>query len=95
MNIKPPYSVAVAFTNRELSKTEAGLLSAIDNLMRSVRICEFIDPGFTKDERNAILQKHTEAAFDYYSRFSPEDMAKMLLAEELIEQIKAGGEENE
>lgn len=97
MNIRPPYSVVAALSGRMVSRAEAGLTIAVDKLMRSVRICEFVESDITPEERNAILQKHIEAAFEYYSTFSPEDMAKMLIADEIFDQImeKEGGKKNE
>ena len=56
---------------------------------------ELIFPELDMEARSRVISKHVEAAYEYYSHFSAEDMAKMLLLNNLIKEATAEKAEEE
>lgn len=89
--VKPPYTVAATVSGVACEPDDLFVINAVDELMRSLRIYE-LAVGMTQEHRNALLEKHVNAAYEYYSSFTKSDMAKMLLVEKLM---NSGGGEDE
>ena len=89
--IKPPYTVAATLAGVINSPDDMYIIHAVDELMRSLRMYE-LATGIAPEVRNALLEKHVDAAFEYYAGFTKSDMAKMLLVESVLSE---GGEEDE
>lgn len=89
--VKPPYTVAATVSGVVCEPDDLFVIDAVDELMRSLRIHE-LAVGMTQEHRNELLEKHVNAAYEYYSSFTKSDMAKMLLVEKLI---NSGGGEDE
>ena len=87
--LKPPYFIAAAASGTASSLDDMILIRAVDEMMRSLRMHE-LATGMDQESRNELLQKHVNAAFDYYSSFSKADMARLLLFESIM---KDGGED--
>lgn len=88
--IKPPYPVAALMSSQSdsLVEGEREIMEIVDSVMRNLRLYDEIS-NIDINLRNQLLQKHVTAAEEYYSHFSSEDFASMMLVDMLI---KKGGE---
>lgn len=92
--IKPPYLMAALDREIPHSEAEYRLMVAIDHLMLERRNVELTCGA--KENLEAIMQKHVEQAFEYYSQFSKTDISKLsLLSEMVADAIENEGKEND
>lgn len=80
--IKPPY-MAWSLDNKPAdSDAELRLMAAVDGMMLVLRGVEL--DGAPEEEVLGLMQKHVEAAYNYYSSFSKRDIANLDLLREML-----------
>lgn len=84
-NIKPHYLFA-AMSRDKLSPDEVILLDHIDTFCRAIRSAEILNIG--GDDRFTFIEKHVQAAYEYYSMFDMKDMASLAMLDELAAALK-------
>lgn len=93
--VKPPYSVArILSSDPPTVEGEKEIIQIVDNMMKGLSILE-ITNGMDENLRNQLLQKHVEAAQEYYRNFTKEDFAAMMLVDMVVTSKEEGGDENE
>lgn len=95
IEVKPPYIITANATGLCQSPGELLLAHAVDEMMQSVRLFELANPAFSEEDRNTILEKHVNAAYEYYSHFSKDDLALMLMIEKVLKQKSKEVEDDE
>lgn len=95
MLVKPPYAIVVEANGGIQSRDQNIIVNLIDDLIIGTRMLELTSSMTTK-ELYALVEKHVDAAHDYYSSFTVEDMGKMLVTQMVIKGLaKKGGDTDE
>ena len=93
--VKPPYSVARAMCSEPPEVDgEMEIVQIVDTMMKGLSILELTN-HMDEAIRNQLLQKHVEAASEYYKDFTKEDFAAMMLVDMMMSKEKGGDEDEE
>lgn len=100
--VKPPYSIAAIGSGRIKSAEEVALVREVDKLVKFLAVFRR-QSSLSDEEVYAMVEKHVDAADNYYSILSDDELAKLLLVEEIVEDMaaditanmKKGGDDNE
>lgn len=76
----------VAAAHEQLTPDEIMLAGHVDRFVRSIRTAELLQVG--GEDRFSFIQKHVEAAYEYYSMFDMKDMAGLAMLDELAAALK-------
>lgn len=92
MRAKPHYMLT-ALSREKMSPEEVVLIGHIDRFVRAIRCGELTN--CLGEDRFSVIEKHVQAAYDYYSQFSLEDMALLKLIDDLSEDLAAEARKEE
>jgi hypothetical protein len=101
MKIRPPYHIAAIGSGRVKSAEEMALVTEVDKLVKFLNVFKR-QTNLSDEEVYAMVEKHVDAADHYYSALSDDELAKLLLVEEIVSDIASditsnmkGGDDNE
>ena len=84
MIVKPPYTIA-ALARERLPREEVLIIGHIDKFVRAIRSAELLE--ILGPEPFGVIEKHVQAAYEYYSSFSGQDLALLQVIDSLSEHM--------